>query len=88
MWEKQKTLLSIWKDSWNSVGILYVAEISKAERFKLISDLYDAMTDSPIKQRPGRSEPRCLKRRPKNFQLMTLPRHEMREVPHRGRCQA
>lgn len=64
------------------------AKISKVARFKLISDLYEAMTDSPIRQRPGRSEPRCLKRRPKNFQLMTAPRHQMQEVPHRGRCQA
>lgn len=64
------------------------AKISKAERFKLISDLHDAMTNSPIRQRPGRSEPRCLKRRPKNYQLMTSPRHEMREIPHRSRCHA
>lgn len=41
------------------------AKISRAERFRLISDLYEAMTNTPIKQRPGRSEPRCLKRRKK-----------------------
>ena len=64
------------------------AKISKAERFRLISDLYDAMTNTPIRQRPGRSEPRCLKRRPKNYQLLTLPRHEMRESPHRSKYRA
>lgn len=63
-------------------------KISKAERFRLISDLYEAMTDTPIPQRPGRSEPRCRKRRPKNYQLMTAPRHEMKEVPHRNRYHA
>lgn len=64
------------------------AKISKAERFRLISDLYDAMTNAPIRQRPGRSEPRCVKRRPKNYQRLTSPRHEMREVPHRNRYRA
>ena len=64
------------------------AKISKSERFRLISDLYDAMTNSPIRQRPGRSEPRCLKRRPKNYQRLTAPRHEMKEIPHRNRYHA
>jgi Transposase DDE domain len=64
------------------------AKISKTERSRLISDLYEAMTNTPIKQRPGRSEPRCLKRRHKNYQLMTLPRHEMREALHRNRYHA
>jgi hypothetical protein len=64
------------------------AKISRAERFRLISDLYDAMTNTPIRQRPGRSEPRCLKRRPKNYQRLTSPRHEMREITHRSRYHA
>ncbi len=64
------------------------AKISTAERFRLISDLYDAMTSTPIMQRPGRSEPRCVKRRPKNYQRMTAPRHEMKVVPHRSKYYA
>jgi hypothetical protein len=64
------------------------AKISKAERFRLISDLYDAMTNTPIRQRPGRSEPRCRKRRPKSYQLLTAPRHEMKEIPHRSKYRA
>jgi len=60
------------------------AKISRAERYRLIGDLYEAMTNTPIPQRPGRSEPRCLKRRKKNFQLMSSPRHEMREILHRN----
>lgn len=63
-------------------------ELSTAERFRLISDLYDAMTNTPIKQRPGRREPRCVKRRPKNYQRMTAPRNEFREIPHRNRYRA
>lgn len=61
------------------------AKLSNAERFRQISDLYEAMTNTPIRQRPGRSEPRCLKRRPKPYQLLTAPRHEMKEVPHRSK---
>lgn len=33
--------------------------------------------------RPGRSEPRVKKRRPKNYRLLTKPRHEMGLLPHR-----
>lgn len=63
-------------------------KISRIERFRMISDLYDAMTNTPIRQRPGRKEPRCLKRRRKNYDLLNLPRHEMRETPHRSRYHA
>jgi hypothetical protein len=59
------------------------AKVSKAERFRLISDLYEAITDTPVRHRPGRSEPRCCKRRPKNYQMLTAPRSEMKEIPHR-----
>jgi hypothetical protein len=61
------------------------AKVSRAERFRLMSDLYEAITDTPIRPRPGRSEPRCRKRRPKNYELMTAPRHEMKEIHHRNR---
>lgn len=63
-------------------------KISKAERFRLIGDLYEAITGTPIPHRPGRSEPRCRKRRPKNYQLLTAPRSEMKEIPHRNRFYA
>jgi hypothetical protein len=35
--------------------------------------------------RPNRSEPRAKKRRPKNYQLLTRPRHKMGNLPHRNR---
>jgi len=64
------------------------AKISKTERLRLIGDLYEAITDTPIPHRPGRSEPRCRKRRPKNYQLLTEARSEMKEIPHRNRYYA
>jgi len=64
------------------------ATTSKAERFRLISNLYEAMTNTLVLQRPGRNEPRCVKRRPKNYQRMTAPRHEMKVIPHRSKYRA
>jgi hypothetical protein len=61
------------------------AEISRTERFRLTDDLYGAITNTPIRQRPGRSEPRCLKRRKKNYQLMSEPRDKIRVIPHRSK---
>jgi len=71
-----------WEPHFNQV------KVSRAERYRLMNDLYEAITDTPIRQRPGRSEPRCRKRRPKSYELMTAPRHEMKEIPHRNRYRA
>lgn len=64
------------------------AKISGSERFRLITDLHAAITNTLIQQRPGRNEPRCLKRRKKNYQLMNSPRHEMKEIHHRNNYHA
>jgi hypothetical protein len=60
-------------------------KLGKAERNKLLNDLYGALTGLPLQQRPGRSEPRCRKRRPKAYQLLTKSRHEMKEIAHRSK---
>lgn len=67
---------------------LLKADMTATERARLLSLLCDSIAASIILSRPGRTEPRCKKRRPKNFQLMTRPRHEMRETPHRGKSRA
>ena len=38
-----------------------------------------------LPERPGRSEPRVKKRRPKNYQLLTKPRSKIGNLPHRNR---
>ena len=38
--------------------------------------------------RPGRSEPRATKLRPKPYQLLTKPREEFREISHRNHYRA
>ena len=59
--------------------------LSKAEKNKLLNDLYGAVTGLPLPQRPCRSEPRCKKRRPNPYQLLTKSRNEMKEIAHRNR---
>ena len=44
---------------------------------KLRRLFYQSITDDLLLVRPERSEPRAVKRRPKNFRLLTKPRHEM-----------
>lgn len=38
-----------------------------------------------VPSRPGRSEPRAVKRRPKNYQRLTKPRSDFKEIKHRNR---
>ena len=38
-----------------------------------------------VPHRPCRAEPRAKKRRPKNYQLLTKPRHLVVDIPHRNR---
>ncbi len=67
---------------------LLKAEISSKELARLLALLCDSLAASVLNQRPGRREPRCTKRRPKNYQRMTKPRAEMQECPHRSKYHA
>lgn len=64
------------------------ANIDRSELCRLIGLLYESIAGKIIPYRPGRSEPRAVKRRPKPFQLLTAPRHLMKEIPHRSRYRA
>lgn len=57
--------------------------IKNKDRARLIDLLYECIANNLIISRPGRSEPRAVKRRPKPFQLLTAPRHEMKVVSQR-----
>ncbi len=67
---------------------LLKSDMKLSERNRLINLLYECISASELHLRPGRREPRCIKRRPKNFQLLNMPRHEMIEIPHRNRYSA
>jgi hypothetical protein len=58
------------------------------ERRRLMGLLREAIAANQVIHRPGRREPRCVKRRPKPFALLTAPRHQIIEIPHRSRYHA
>ncbi len=64
------------------------ATLSRQDRQQVIRCLYESMAGKRVPERPGRSEPRAVKRRPKSYQLLTAPRHQMKEISHRGRRRA
>jgi hypothetical protein len=49
----------------------------------LTAELLMAVAKDSNPFRPGRNEPRAVKRRKKNYRLLTKPRHEMGPLPHR-----
>ncbi len=61
---------------------------SRLEHARLIELLYEAIAKNIVPERPGRREPRAVKRRKKNFALLTAPRHEMKDIPHRANFHA
>lgn len=58
---------------------------SKREFKRLCARLLEIIALDLVPQRPGRKEPRAVKRRPKPYPLLTQPRHIYREIPHRGK---
>jgi hypothetical protein len=54
----------------------------------LLDEMLLAIARDRLPHRPGRSEPRAVKRRPKNYQRLTKPRHQMGNLPHRNKVKA
>lgn len=54
------------------------------KRAELRRKLISLSATKTLDIRPFRSEPRAIKRRPKNYQLLTKPRHLFREIQHRS----
>jgi hypothetical protein len=52
---------------------------------QLIDQMLASIACDVVRERPGRSEPRARKRRAKNYQLLTKPRHETGNLPRRNR---
>ena len=67
----------------------YSAAISAARNRKLRQQLWQELlinlVRDPVPFRPGRSEPRAVKRRPKPHPLLNKPRRQFKEIPHRNR---
>ena len=58
---------------------------SKAKRKELLQELFRVIAEDPAPVRPGRREPRALKRRPKPYPKLTCHRHDWKEIPHKNR---
>jgi hypothetical protein len=58
---------------------------SQRQARRLYRRLLEVLARDLVPLRPGRNEPRAVKRRPKPYQRLTKPRHLFREVPHRGK---
>lgn len=61
---------------------------NKEQRLRLDKELWRALAQDLLPERPGRREPRAVKRRPKPFPLLTSPRHQYKELKHRNRYKA
>ena len=59
-----------------------------AARSRLINTLLYYIARLTVPLRPNRCEPRALKRRKKNYQLLNKPRVEFREIAHRNHYKA
>ena len=58
---------------------------SAAMRKWLVADLVELIAEDQVPERPFRKAPRAVKRRPKPYQLLNQPRHQMREISHRSK---
>jgi len=64
---------------------IHAARGTPRKQDALIEQMLTIIAGDPVPERPGRSEPRAKKRRPKNYHLLTKPRHQMRVPAHRNR---
>ncbi|MBX3734407.1 MAG: IS4 family transposase [Verrucomicrobiae bacterium] len=58
---------------------------SAKRRQRIQQQLYKVVAADLVPERPGRREPRAVKRRPKPYPLLTAPRRVYREIPHKNR---
>ncbi len=58
---------------------------SKRQRQCLMEEMFAVLTADLVPDRPGRREPRAVKRRPKPYPLLTRHRHKFREIEHRDK---
>jgi hypothetical protein len=58
---------------------------SRKKQKQLMTNLLEIIARDQVPERPGRREPRAVKRRPKPYQLLNRPRHRMKELQHRSK---
>jgi len=65
---------------------LMARQTRKSKRLRLYKDLLACIAAIPVLKRPGRREPRAVKRRPKAYEFLNKPRHTFREKTKRQSC--
>ena len=58
---------------------------SHRKKKQLLARLLELIAKDKVPERPGRREPRAVKRRPKPYQKLNRPRHQMKEMQHRSK---
>lgn len=58
---------------------------SKPQRQQLMNEMFAALSADLVPDRPGRREPRAVKRRPKPYPRLMHHRHRWLEIPHQNR---
>lgn len=61
---------------------------SQRRRRQLCDELFGVLVRDLVPDRPGRREPRAVKRRPKAYPLLMCHRHKFREIRHQNRYYA
>jgi len=64
--------------------VLATSHLNAKRRRQMTAALLESIARDPNPHRPNRTEPRAVKRRPKNYQRLTGPRRTFRESPHRN----
>lgn len=72
-------------DSVRQFSIAMAQAPSRKKQKQLIAHLLEILARDQVTDRPGRREPRAVKRRPKPYPLLNRPRHQFKEISHRNR---
>ena len=72
-------------DSVRQFSVAIAQARSRKKQTQLIAHLLEIIAQDQVPDRPGRREPRAVKRRPKAYPLLNKPRHQFKEIPHRNR---
>jgi Transposase DDE domain len=72
-------------DSVRQFSVAIAQARSRKNQKQLIAHLLKIIAQDEVPDRPGRRDPRAVKRRPKPYQLLNRPRHLMIEIEHRSK---
>jgi hypothetical protein len=64
-------------------SLAYGACAASRKNVRPLDVLLELIAQDIVPLRPNRTEPRAVKQRPKNYQLLTSPRRQFKEIPHR-----